>query len=211
MENIGVLVFIDANCYLDFYRIPRGKSLLTFLLEQQDYIFITKQIVEEVQRNKLQEAKRFLTKLPEKLAEPDVPIPDHLLKIPGKTADNLHKTLEAIKQKIQSVKANLKKATVETLKAISSSEDEVSKALAPLFDRAVAHTPEEIHRARDRKERGNPPGKQKDSLGDQLTWEQLLSHCKGKFKLWVISMDSDYCIKHDDMRFLNPFLYEDLM
>src|SRR5262249_15477326 len=49
-----------------------------------------------------------------------------------------------------------------------------------------------------------------DPLGDQLTWEQLLNHCKGKSKLWIISKDSDFSIKHGGKMFLNPLLYKDL-
>lgn len=69
------------------------------------------------------------------------------------------------------------------MKQISCSEDEVSKALIPIFDKAVAHSPKELQKARNRKEIGNPPGKKGDPLGDQLTWEQILTHFKGKKRL----------------------------
>lgn len=69
-----------------------------------------------------------------------------------------------------------------------------------------------MKRARDRKERGNPPGKQKDTLGDQITWEQLLTRCKeGIYGLWIITNDRDYCIKHGERVLLNSLLYRDLM
>jgi hypothetical protein len=47
------LLFIDANRYLDIYRIPKEKRLLAMIKEQQEHIFITKQVVDEVERNKL--------------------------------------------------------------------------------------------------------------------------------------------------------------
>ena len=62
-----------------------------------------------------------------------------------------------------------------------------------------------------RKEKGNPPGKREDPLGDQLTWEQLLSHAKGKSKVWIISSDQDYFAKLEGKRFLNPFLHQELV
>lgn len=68
-----------------------------------------------------------------------------------------------------------------------------------------------MERARDRKERGNPPGKQKNTLGDQITWEQLLTYCKGMKQLWIITDDSDYGIKHEKMMLLNSLLRRDLM
>jgi hypothetical protein len=55
---------------------------------------------------------------------------------------------------------------------VSRSEDEVSKALAPIFGKAVSHSPEDVERARLRRELRNPPGKISNALGDQLTWER---------------------------------------
>jgi hypothetical protein len=53
------LLFIDANRYLDLYRLVTAKKLLPAIKEQQEHIFITKQVVDEVQRNKLREAARL--------------------------------------------------------------------------------------------------------------------------------------------------------
>lgn len=211
MEKVDALIFIDANQYLDLYRVTKGKKLLHPLMEQRDYIFITVQVVEEVQRSKLQVTAAFLTKQFEQLKVRGFDIPDHLFDISGDTAAELRKKLHNIDQRIKEINAALMDAAVQTLQRISRSEDEVSKALATLFDKVVTHTPEETQHARERRERGNPPGKKADPLGDQLTWEQLLNHCKAKSKLWIISKDSDYCTKHCGKMFLNPFLYQDLM
>ena len=200
MEKLGALIFIDANQYLYLYTIPNSKKLIDYFLEQQEYIFITAQVVKEVQRNKLRISERFLIEQIKKL---DISIPDYL-NIAGKTASNLRSQIKDIKREIEN-------AAIQTLQCISRSEDEVSKAVASLFNKALAHTPEEIERARTRKERGNPPGKPENTLGDQLTWEQLLSACHDKTKLWIISNDSDYSIKYQDKLFLNPFLYQDII
>lgn len=80
-----------------------------------------------------------------------------------------------------------------------------------LLSKAVPHTSEEIQNARARKEIGNPPGKKADPLGDQLNWEQLLSHCKDKSKLWIIARDSDYQTTYNGKVFLNSLLYQDLV
>jgi hypothetical protein len=48
------------------------------------------------------------------------------------------------------------------------------------------------------------------SLGDQLTWEQILAAFKGKERLWVISRDGDHGTVFDDKGFLNRFLYDEL-
>ena len=59
MASDDAVVFIDTPLYIDLYRTESGKDLLALLQEQQDYIFITEQIVNEVNRNKLQEAMEF--------------------------------------------------------------------------------------------------------------------------------------------------------
>ena len=54
----------------------------------------------------------------------------------------------------------------------------------------IAITPEIIQAAKDRYNRGNPPGKE-GSYGDAITWEALLQHHPGYATLDIIT-DSDY-------------------
>jgi hypothetical protein len=213
MKNEDALVFIDANQYLDLYRFPikKSKKVLDLLREQQDYIFVTAQVVDEVQRRKLRVAEGFLVgqlnQLPNWSAV--TVLTDYVVSVSGKPTLTLREKLRAVSQD-KKVKTELEEAVVKTLQLISLSEDQVSKVLEHLFSKAIDHTPEEIERARKRKERGNPPGKQAAPLGDQLTWEQLLSHFQGKSRLWIISRDSDYFSKQYGKTFLNPLLYQDL-
>lgn len=206
MKDIDALIFIDANLYIPLYGLPKWKKLLDLLKEQKDYIFVTVQIVEEVQRNKLQVVAGLLTNQLEHLKKSrSLNLPDYIF---GGTDSKLRETLRDLRKK--QIETNLIKATVQALQRISRSEDKVSKALNAVFRDAVTPTPEEIQRAGERKERGNPPGKPEDPLGDQLTWEQFLSHAKGKSKIWIITNDADYCTKHSGKMFLNPLLYRDL-
>jgi hypothetical protein len=99
---------------------------------------------------------------------------------------------------------------VDIIKKVSSSIDEVSTALAPIFTRALYHTEEILTKAKHRKELGRPPRKSADPLGDQVTWEQILSRCVGIKKLWIISRDSDYGVFYNNDGFLNQFLYDEL-
>jgi hypothetical protein len=50
-------IFIDTNQYLTLYNVVQGKTLLNALIEQQDHIFVTAQVVSEVERGKLKIAK----------------------------------------------------------------------------------------------------------------------------------------------------------
>ena len=82
--------------------------------------------------------------------------------------------------------------------------------LTPLFVKAVPHREEELQRAKQRKERGQPPGKKAGPIGDQLTWEQILARFVGRKRLWIITRDSDYGTIYEGRGFLNQFLYEEL-
>ena len=67
-----------------------------------------------------------------------------------------------------------------------------------------------MRRAKERKLFGNPPGKNNDPLGDQVSWEQILTKCKNKPSVWIITKDSDYATKYESKMFLNALLYDEL-
>ena len=188
------LVFIDANQYLQCYRLAAGKKLLPAIKAQQEHIFITKQVVDEVQRNRLRLTADLLTSETKELEQ----------------AARCTAFTEDLRLKVSAARAKFATAARETLQQVSRSEDDVSKALAELFKTAVVEWTDELQRARLRKEKGNPPGKQNDPLGDQLTWEQLLSHTTGKSKVWIISSDQDYFAKLKGKLFLNTLLHQEL-
>jgi len=56
VETGNALIFIDSTHYLQIYRLANGPKLLKAIKEQQKHIFITRQVVNEVRRNKLMEA-----------------------------------------------------------------------------------------------------------------------------------------------------------
>lgn len=93
---------------------------------------------------------------------------------------------------------------------ITRSEDEVSRTLNVLFDKASEHTSQEFIKAQERKERGNPPGKSTDPLGDQINWEQLLNSLNLIDELYIISNDHDLLTTIDNKSFLSPFLHEEI-
>jgi PIN domain len=204
--STNAVLFIDANRYLQLYGLVAGKKLLDSLEEQRDHIFITTQIVDEVLRNKLSCALVFmLDKFKEIEASTGV-VPDHLFGISDEKMKEFRNGLgEAAK-----VKTELNRLAADALTQISRSEDEVSRRLAGLFGMAILPSAEELRRARDRKERGNPPGKPNDPLGDQVTWEQLLSCCKDTDRLWIITKDKGYQIEYKETVLLNPLLYRDI-
>ena len=113
-------MFIDANIYLDLYQIPSGKKLLAFLQEQHAHIFVSQQIVDEVERNKLNVANEYFNKLA--FSTINVPnqisMPDHLLGISDDKIAKLRQTVEGVKGAIK----ELREHAADILKQIGRSE-----------------------------------------------------------------------------------------
>lgn len=204
------LLFIDANKYLDLYRIEKGKVLLKPLLEQKDHIFVTQQICNEVQRNKISVAAEFFKKQLKQMKLQTFNLPDHLSSSSEEQRNAILAQMRDVKKNIEKINEEVDNLGLSLMRQISRSEDEVSKALHQIFENKVTHTSEELQKARDRRELGNPPGKKNDPIGDQLTWEQILTHFSDKKRLWIISRDYDYATIYGKETFLNHFLYDEL-
>ncbi|HEX5716458.1 MAG TPA: PIN domain-containing protein, partial [Thermoanaerobaculia bacterium] len=210
MSAEDALLFVDSNKYLDLYRTDKGKKLLAPLGEQAGYIFVTRQVVAEVERNKLAVAADFLNQKFRGLALQTFNVPDHLSGTGTAHGKDIPPQMRDIVRGVAEVNEKVGALALGIMEQISRSEDDVSRALAQIFASAVPHSAEELKRARDRREFGNPPGKGTNPLGDQLTWEQILSHFEGKTKLWIISRDGDYGTVYRGKGFLNRFLLEEL-
>lgn len=211
MAADDALLFIDANKYLDLYQVVNGRAVLAALGEQADHIFITRQVVDEVMRSKTRAMAAFLSKHFGELTFKGYSVPDHLFGNTEKEGKDIMAGMREINQRVKQVNDAVSGLARSIMEKVSQSKDEVSITLASIFDKALQHTELELQRARERRERGNPPGKPDDPLGDQLTWEQVLSSFANKTKLWIITRDSDYRIVHGGKGFMNRSLYEDLL
>ena len=213
MGRAFTVLFIDSNQYLDFYRKPGLKRLLQPLAKVSDRVFISFQIVDEVTRNKVAVAKKFFTGHFAGLGmeKAIAGLPDQLFS--AAVTSELQAKLKGIHDQIEATRQAADKAVGDLLLQISQSEDEVSKALASIFGRAVDADQSELDRARVRKERGSAPGKPDDSLGDQVSWEQFLTKVEKENwrQVWIISKDGDYCSKYAETVVLNASLYLNLV
>jgi|GEM_PF-629541 len=210
MPDIDAVLLIDANKYLDLYRTDKGRKLLAPLSEQASHIFVTQQIVDEVQRNKLRAVADFLRTKSQGMKLHGINVPDHFSGSASGKNQEILSQMRGINKSVVAVNAEIDTHTHEIMTQVAESKDEVSKALAPIFSKAVQATRDEMKRARERKEIGNPPGKANDPLGDEITWEQVLSHFAGKRRLWIISRDGDYGAAFGGGFFLNSFLRDEL-
>lgn len=99
------LLFIDAQIYLDLYRISSGKLLLAPLSEQSERIFVTQQVVDEFTRHKIEVAADFLLKQFSKLQFKTFKVPDHLF---GQTKDESKTIVDKMKIISKDIETSIK-------------------------------------------------------------------------------------------------------
>jgi predicted nucleic acid-binding protein len=207
------LIFIDTNIYLRFFDSNQKdfRNLLDELLKIKEHIFVSNQIVNEINRNKLNVFKKSISNYKTKSKLESINIPEHFEKESNEfDIIDWNKKRKEIEIKIADLNSQLESFFEENLKNICSSEDYVSQKLIELFENSSIETNDEYVKSQRRKEIGNPPGKNNDSLGDQLTWEQLLGRCKSVNEIWIISNDFDYFTLHNKSLYLNAFLISEL-
>lgn len=196
------MFFVDANALLELYSAvdPQVDEIPTKLLEAGDSLFVPRQVVDEVERGKRRVAETSIKSVQGKLNTPSHKLPSGL----RGHEEELQTATKALRKAI----ARVGESASSLIQEIAESRDGLSMALAPVFAKAIPPTPDELARARDRRERGNPPGKPKDPLGDQLAWEQLLTHAVDADILWLVTGDSDFATGSPTQ--LNPLLYREL-
>lgn len=166
---------------------------------------VTRQIVEEVTRNKLDCISKQKPSRPRSLDFREFAI------LPADAnRDALREKTQALNGQIAKVCEEVDGAFEKLLDTVSRSEDPISRKLTEFWDKPVEATTEEYERAKRRRERGNPPGKPINPLGDQISWEQLLSVAKSESAVWIATADKDYWTRFNDVHRLNPFLYNEL-
>lgn len=199
-------LFIDANIWLAFFdgRLSKFQELLKSLEALKGHIFVPKQIVDEIERNK---AGVYLRSVAAKDVETKF----------GQNMPPLSPALEEWNARLETLKANHKTLksdreaiVLDHVKQICEGADSVSLGFGRVFTEVSTATDDQLSRARLRKELGNPPGKTEDPLGDQLCWEQLLESLQRGDRLWLVTNDKDYFTAFKGELFLNPALKNDV-
>jgi len=194
----------DANIYLDLYRGDARQKLLPSLVNLPG-LFVSRQIVEEVTRNRIEVGTEQLNAALEKTACIDLP-PQVTLAFD----DSLTNSLAEFNRAASKLQRSIDERLTTILASIVEGSDPVTSELRHLFARAASPTPAEMTLARERRERGNPPGKLKDPLGDQLTWEQFLSYSRDAKRIVVVSRDGDHAAGWKGHQVLDALLAADL-
>jgi len=209
------IFFVDANILLEFYADNSEISkLLDELVELDTDLFITEQVYQEVQRNRVKVAARGFDKVLNglKSVPGKVMVPTQL---DGRRESPLVNCSGLLNQSLGAI-AGIRKAIArerdELVQKVAEGRDPMTAALKVLCEGALQRPSQEImSRAQQRKQTGQPPGKPSDPLGDQISWEQLLENYGDiEQTVWIVTRDEDYFTKVGKRTVLNPVLYDEL-
>lgn len=181
-------LYIDANIFLDFYHLSGGdieelKKLVALIEEGEIVLFTCKQLQEEVRRNrdaKISDAIKEFQKASFKVNFPA--FCKHYLEYAEiqealKLANSKHSQL--LTKSTNDIKA-------ENLNADALISDLFSKSKDIPYSNSIFNN--SISRFR----LGNPPGKKKVTMGDEVNWESLIEGVPNHEELHFVSGDGDY-------------------
>jgi len=210
--SLPPIIFIDANIYLKFFEARRDhlRTMLAALKEAEPFVFVTRQIVQEVRRNQHQvfarQVEQLLANIPSKLS-----LPSFHGDANSKARKQWNKRIATNEAKLKAIGTKYRGDAVKMGMKIRQSSDPVSLALEGIFSTAIEASTAELEQARLRRERGNPPGKRGDPLGDQLSWEQLLGKVKTGQSVWIVAEDGDYWDEFCNETALKTLLHHELV
>ena len=187
-------------------------TLLPYASALRPHMLVTEMLVREVNRNRLSTYSDYRRGFKTQEAKFPAVFPhytkdDHEKDEFDKEYTTLMRTCDSSIRKLSDF---IDDAHDKNVKAILQGNDYVSLSLQNLLNDPISATDAQLTRARMRREVGDPPGKNKDPLGDQLTWEQLLNAARERDVVWIVTTDHDYYYVHNDEVFLHPTLSAEL-
>ena len=211
-DIMDLLLFIDTNIYLDFYRMRNEgrKGFLAHLESIENKIVITDQVEMEFQKNRQQVIIETiqLLKPPSKIARPGLLSDD-------RTYGALAKDIDRAKERVEKLRKRM-----EGIIKDPSRNDPVFKfvqricrkrnALRLMRGTDQARVIREL--AQKRFALGYPPRKSKDtSMGDSVNWEWIVDVCvrERPNRMLIVSRDNDYGITLENSSYLNDWLKQE--
>lgn len=193
-------LFIDTNVFLAFYHFSSDdleelRKLVALLKRNEIQLHVPQQVQDEFRRNrevKIADAMKRLREAKFRISFPQFA-----------KAYAPYQALRVLLQKADKAHSELIETLTQDALATELQADEVIESLFKLA-KTVEVTDKILMSARRRSDRGNPPGK-RDSLGDAINWESLLSTVPAKEQLVFVSDDGDYASALDDGMF-NQYL-----
>jgi len=196
-------LYLDTNILLSFYGLSSDdleelRKLAVLLRKGSVRLHLPQQTQEEFARNR-----------PSKIAEALRRLRDQKVALQIPQLAHEYSTFDHVMRLQRELQAAHNRLVAEVTADIEGSSLKADIVLKELFSLAnqIPNTPELIERARTRHDLGNPPGK-RDSLGDAVNWEALLSVVKKKSDLAFVTDDGDYASPLGESDF-HPFLIDE--
>lgn len=188
--NTGTMIhlFIDTNVYLTFFSLAADdleelKKLRVAIDNHQINLWLTDQVLDEFKRNreaKIAESLKHIKDLRPSTSSPAIArnLPEFTTFVEARK--EFDRTFNSLSEKL-----------LEQIEDQSLAADEV---IAELFGSAtqVEITDQIFEAALRRSKIGNPPGKKKHTIGDEINWECLLAAGPDMSDLHVVSGDGDF-------------------
>ncbi len=176
-------IFIDANIFLNFYRInnrENAENVLKEIKKYKKYFILTKQSKDEFLRNRDRMIREFIADLRKQNYNAH---PNNIIA----TLRNYNNYANSIKTANQQTNLIIKEMNelLETPEA-----DSIYETYFNISEINYERTTDIIDRAIKRKMIGNPPTSNKYTCGDEIIWESILEYCKED--LVIVSQDATF-------------------
>ena len=185
-----ILLSIDSNIFLSFYDfsnydLEQLVKLVELIETGKIKLFLTQQIVNEIKRTRDGIVFRAYKKFVDSKIAFDMPIicqsyPEY-------------KEIKSYQKKLEKVKADLSKKLWQDINSKKLKAEEMINKLIKLS--CILDSDQVLNEAEKRYLLGNPPGRKKNTYGDEINWETFL-----KF----IPTDNHFIFISDDEDFKNP-------
>lgn len=209
-----MLVFIDTNIFLDFYRMGSGQGALRqldLLNQVKDRIITTYQIEMEYKKHRQEMVVETHNQL-RGISSDNKQFSPLLLDF--QPATTIKKDIINIEKQQKKIKERMDKILLNP-----SRNDPIYQHLQRLFksesdlnlnrDKNIRHTIR--RRAQKRFFLGYPPRKTSDnSIGDAVNWEWIIEcGIQHKTDVTIVSRDNDFGITHNKKRYINDWLKQE--
>ena len=197
-------LYLDTNVYLSFYHFSNEdleelKKLSVFTKSGEIILHLPEQTINEFTRNR------------------DTKIADAIRRFNDNKLNNVFPQIikdyeeeyNSMKESIKAFEKNKQRILEKIREDIIHKNLKADKIIDKLFSHAnkIEITPDILERAKTRYDLGNPPGK-KNSYGDALNWEALLTVVEDFEHFFFISDDKDYYSEFDKELFNSYLLKE---
>ncbi len=198
---MAINLFLDTNILLSFYALSNAditqlKKLKDVVANGDILLFVSDQVDNEVERNR-----------GTKIRESFKALRDNTFKCHAPSFVKLLKEFNELQTILNEANKKHSKLVDVVSQLVENRELDADKIIRELIKTASVKkiTNGQFSSAHKRFLTGNPPGKKKVTIGDELNWEFLLENVPASEDLYLVSVDGDYASPNDPEK-ANEFL-----